>query len=79
MNRDSLGDRMKSYENITRTYLPGRMPEIEVEIVQHGQWIPMRPYMYSVKCSVCGKIWELETLRCPSCGAKMDLEEPIDE
>lgn len=28
MNRDSLGDRMKSYENITRTYLPGRMPII---------------------------------------------------
>lgn len=28
MNRDSLGDRMKSYENITRTYLPGRMPVI---------------------------------------------------
>lgn len=28
MNKDSLGDRMKSYENITRTYLPGRMPVI---------------------------------------------------
>lgn len=28
MNRDSLGDRMKSYENITRTYLPSRMPII---------------------------------------------------
>ena len=28
MNKDSLGDRMKSYENITRTYLPRRMPVI---------------------------------------------------
>ena len=28
MNRDSLGDRMKSYENITRTYLPSRVPII---------------------------------------------------
>lgn len=28
MNRDNLGDRMKSYENITRTYLPSRMPII---------------------------------------------------
>lgn len=28
MNKDSLGDRMKSYENITRTYLPSRMPVI---------------------------------------------------
>lgn len=55
------------------------MPEIEVEIIQHGRWIPTRPYMYSVKCSICGKIWDLETLRCPSCGAKMDLEEPINE
>lgn len=49
--------------------------EIEVEPVQHGRWIPTRPYMYSVKCSICGKIWDLETLRCPSCGAKMDLED----
>lgn len=55
------------------------MPEIEVEPVRHGQWIPTRPYMYSVKCSICGKTWELETPRCPSCGAKMDLEEPINE
>lgn len=28
MRKDNLGDRMKSYENITRTYLPGRMPII---------------------------------------------------
>ena len=28
MNKDNLGDRMKSYENITRTYLPSRMPII---------------------------------------------------
>ena len=28
MNKDSLGDRMKSYENITRIYLPGRIPII---------------------------------------------------
>ena len=28
MRKDNLGDRMKSYENITRTYLPSRMPII---------------------------------------------------
>ena len=28
MRKDNLGDRMKSYENITRTYLPSRMPVI---------------------------------------------------
>ena len=28
MRKDSLGDRMKSYENISRIYLPGRMPII---------------------------------------------------
>ena len=55
------------------------MQEIEVEPVRHGQWIPTRPYMYSVKCTICGKIWELETPYCPSCGAKIDLEEPINE
>ena len=52
---------------------------IEAEPVRHGRWIPTRPYMYSVKCTVCGDIWELETPRCPSCGAKMDLEEPIND
>ena len=52
---------------------------IEVELVRHGRWIPTRPYMYSVKCSICGKTWELETPRCPSCGAKMDLEEATNE
>lgn len=52
-----------------------RQPTIEVEPMRHGQWIPTRPYMYSVKCTICGKTWELETPYCPSCGAKMDLEE----
>lgn len=28
MNKDSLGDRMKGYENISRTYLTRRMPAI---------------------------------------------------
>lgn len=51
------------------------MEEIEAEPVRHGQWIPTRPYMHSTKCTVCGNIWDLETPRCPSCGAKMDLEE----
>lgn len=27
MRKDNLGDRMKSYENITRTYLPGRISQ----------------------------------------------------
>ena len=51
----------------------------EVEIVQHGRWIPARPSVSSVKCSICEKFWETETPYCPSCGAKMDLEEPINE
>lgn len=28
MKRDALGDRMKAYENISRTYLPRRIPVI---------------------------------------------------
>ena len=52
-----------------------KMPIIEVEPVRHGRWVPTRPYMHSAKCTVCGNIWDLETPRCPSCGAKMDLEE----
>lgn len=55
------------------------MEEVKTEPVRHGRWIPTRPYMHSVKCSICENIWELETPRCPSCGAKMDLEEPTNE
>ena len=56
-----------------------KIPIIEVEPVRHGRWVPTRPYMHSAKCTVCGNIWDLETPYCPSCGAKMDLEEPINE
>ena len=28
MNKDSLGDRMKTYENVTRTYLTRRTPVV---------------------------------------------------
>ena len=47
----------------------------EVEIVQHGRWLPTRPSVSSVKCSICEKFWETETPYCPSCGAKMDAKE----
>lgn len=51
------------------------MKEIdEIEPVRHGRWVPTRPSLCSVKCSVCEKSWETETPCCPSCGAKMDLE-----
>ena len=52
-----------------------KCPTIDAELVRHGRWIPTRPYMHSAKCSICGKVWDLETPRCPSCGAKMDLKE----
>ena len=52
-----------------------KCPTIDAEPVRHGRWVPTRPYMHSAKCTVCGNIWDLETPRCPSCGAKMDLEE----
>ena len=56
-----------------------KIPIIEVEPVRHGRWLPARPNLCSVKCSICEKFWETETPYCPSCGAKMDLEEPINE
>lgn len=57
-------------------YAMEKFPVHEVEIVQHGRWIiSTRPNVCSVKCSICEKYWETETPYCPSCGAKMDLEE----
>lgn len=60
-------------------YAMEKFPIHEVEIVQHGRWIPARPSVCSVKCSICKKFWETETPYCPSCGTKMDLEESINE
>lgn len=47
-------------------------PAVDAELVRHGHWIPTRHYMYSTKCSVCGKVWGTESPHCPSCGAKMN-------
>lgn len=60
-------------------YAMEKFPVYEVEIVQHGRWISTRPNVCSVKCSICEKFWETETPYCPSCGAKMDAEEPTNE
>ena len=49
-----------------------KAPTVDAEPVRHGHWIPTRHYMYSTKCSVCGKVWGTESPHCPSCGAKMD-------
>ena len=35
-----------------------KCPTIDAEPVRHGRWIPTGPYMYSVKCSICGKVWD---------------------
>lgn len=54
----------------------------DVEPVRHGRWgIVEDEYGGYVKCSVCGDeftSWEGDcaiTRYCPSCGAKMDLED----
>ena len=47
-------------------------PFVDAEPVRHGRWIPTRPYLGSTKCSICGKVWGIESPYCPSCGAKMD-------
>lgn len=55
-----------------------------VMIKKYGRWIDeveLRPELYgwvplnSVVCSLCNKSNGRETLFCPNCGAKMDLEE----
>ena len=60
-------------------YAMEKFPVREVEIVQHGRWLSTRSSVSSVKCSICKKFWETETPYCPSCRAKMDLEEPVNE
>lgn len=48
---------------------------------RRGHWIDNTPALAETTCSVCGKTWNCcdnnteEFFFCPSCGAKMDLEE----
>ena len=42
MRNDNLGDRMKTYENVTRTYLTRRTPiiiRIDGKDVQRSEWV----------------------------------------
>ena len=51
------------------------IPAAEVEEVKHGKW-DRNPI--AIVCSECGKAFGLVEMfahYCPSCGAKMDLEE----
>ena len=52
----------------------GDMPTIEAEPVKHGKWITGR---LCYECSMCrdGYLGMPKTDYCPSCGAKMDLED----
>lgn len=59
------------------------VPEVEAVPVKHGQWIhfSQEESTISGKCSCCG--WEAHYYEddvadmpyCPSCGARMDLED----
>lgn len=57
-------------------------PAVDAEPVVHGRWISGRGSWSTENCSVCG--WKIpysedsylgEMNYCPTCGAKMDLEE----
>ena len=56
-----------------------KCPTIDAEPVRHGRWIEIRDkYNYCIgqKCSKCGRrVRNCGENYCPSCGAKMDLEE----
>lgn len=55
-------------------------PTIEAEPVRHGRWIRDDQILNRITCSECKRYFDgLEAdLRCPNCGAKMDLEEGSD-
>ena len=62
-----------------------RTPAADVEPVRRGEWIIIEDeYFGHAKCSVCGDeftSWEGDcaiTRYCPSCGAKMELEDEND-
>lgn len=53
---------------------------IEAEPVRHGKWgeyeiHPLAPSLNGYPCSVCGQHEQRTTNYCPTCGARMDLED----
>lgn len=55
-------------------------PTVDAAPVVHGRWEPLKNLEWLYKCSLCGDEWgaaaKMVPMRfCPSCGAKMDLEE----
>ena len=56
------------------------MPTVDAVPVKHGRWEPLKNLEGMCKCSLCGDEWgsaaKMVPMRyCPTCGAKMDLEE----
>lgn len=49
-------------------------PTIEAEPVRHGRWKDTSPTLTSFRCSECNTAHAIATSRCPSCGAKMDVD-----
>ena len=57
-----------------------QVPGVEAVLVKHGRWEPVQNLEGMFKCSLCGDEWGsaakmVPMQYCPSCGAKMDLEE----
>lgn len=55
-------------------------PTVDAAPVKHGRWEPLKNLEGMFNCSLCGDEWgsaaKMVPMRyCPSCGAKMDLEE----
>lgn len=58
-------------------YIVNRFPTIDAAPVVHGRWEEDREIVGLLMCSQCGYIDHRTTNDyCPSCGAKMDKEEP---
>ena len=71
-----------SYGEVIKTTPLVSVPTAEAEPVEHGRWIPVTNSSGGFECSVCtnyapsyrdGVEWHSRF--CPTCGAKMDLDE----
>lgn len=67
---DAFSDAAAAVENF---------PAADVEPVRHGRWVPSKIRNEIERCSKCGKVFRHPSFYgyhfCPSCGAKMDLED----
>ena len=87
----STDDTLSGYEKAYCREIIKKIPATDVAPVRHGKWLNFYGDFSTAECSLCAELYEVSPYEhprkeffdafkefynfCPSCGAKMDLED----